>query len=156
MNPGRNVRLGLMAFFFIFFIVGTGWGLNRVLQEQPNLKWVYIGGALLAFISGFAVIEISLDNLHRDFQIEMDKEQKKAGRLLSEQEMDRVRAIFKAKRERGETNIRFPLQRLIVRLMLLLPAIIAVSFVVAGGMFLAGMLLALFIGEYRKRTMSYL
>jgi hypothetical protein len=155
MNSGRNLRLAVAAILIVLSIGMAGGGLSLAIQEQPNLKWLYTSGTLLAFISGLAAMKTALNYVRRDFQLEIEKEKKRVGRSLSEQEMEQVKARFKEKREKGETNIRFPLQRLVVRLVLLLPAAFAVSFLVAIGSFFAGLLFVLLIEEYRKHTMPY-
>jgi RsiW-degrading membrane proteinase PrsW (M82 family) len=149
----RIVRLGAAASLVIVLVGMTGLGLNGAIQEQPKLQWVYVGGALLAFVSGFLVTMVVVSHLHQRFQIEVKEEENKVGRLLSDLEIKQVGARFREKREQG--GIPFPLQRLVIRLLLLLPAVVLISSVVVIGAFFGGFFLAAFVEEYRKRTLPY-
>ena len=151
----RAIRLAVAAIIIAILVGMTGLGINKAIQEQPNLRWIYAGAALLASASGFSIAMVITSHLHRCFQIEVEEEEKKVGRLLSELEMRRIGKRFREKRQQGGTNVSFPLQRLVARFLLLLPAVILSSFVVIVGAFLSGFLLAGLIEEYRKRTLPY-
>jgi hypothetical protein len=152
---GRAVRLGTALTLFIIFIGMAGLSINGAIQEQPKLKWAYMGGALLAFVSGFSVTMAGIGYIHRCFQIEIEAKEKRVGRSLLESEIQQMGLRFREKRKQGGTDIPFPLQRLVTRLLLLLPAVILVSFAVLIMAFFGGFSLAFFIEEYRKRTMLY-
>lgn len=151
----RYVRLGVVAVLIIICVGMAGLGIKGAAREQSKFKWVYVGGTLLAFGSGFMVAETVLGHLHRSFQFEVNAEEKKVGRPLSGLEIREVGARFREKRQQGGTNIPFPLQRLVTRILLLLPAFVLVSFIAVLGAFLSGFFLAGFIEEYQKRTLPY-
>jgi hypothetical protein len=150
----RAARLAAVAGLFAMLVGMTRLGVSGAIQEQPNLRWAYIGGALLAFVSGLSVAMAIISYLHRCFQIEIEEEEKKVGRFLSELEVRRIGERFREKRQ-GGTNVPFPLQRLVTRFLLLLPAAILSSFVVIISAFFSGFFLAAFVEEYRKRTLPY-